>query len=137
MEAPEKPKAWEAYMSTPFWDKRATVYTKAAADAYIAYLEDRIKMHDFFWEGNGFEKRGFKNAIAVAEYIDDLERQNAVLLKYKKDIDELREAFNKPAKIMPYVSDTDYLHKILERLDSMDSRIKNLEKYIVPHELKL
>ena len=40
---------------------------------YIAELKDKIQMHDFFWEGCGFEKRGFKNAIAVAQYVEDLE----------------------------------------------------------------
>ena len=113
------------------------VYEADAVDEAIAELKDKCQMHDFFWEGNGFEKMGFKNAIAVAEYIEDLEKQNAELLKYKKDIDELREAFNKPARIMPYVSDTDYLHKILERLDSLDSIINNIKKYIVPQEIKL
>jgi len=36
-------------------------------------------MHDFFWEGCGFAKRGFKNSIAVSEAFDKLEAENAEL----------------------------------------------------------
>lgn len=45
----------------------------AEKDKEIAELKDKCQMHDFFWEGCGFAKRGFKNAIAVAQYVEDLE----------------------------------------------------------------
>lgn len=38
-------------------------------------LEEKCRMHDFFWEGNGFKKRGFKNCIQVANYIDEMEEK--------------------------------------------------------------
>jgi hypothetical protein len=56
-------------------------------------------MHDFFWEGCGFAKRGFKNTIAVSEAFDRLEAENAELkqkLKAEADkvIAELKKACN-------------------------------------------
>ena len=42
-------------------------------------LKDKCRMHDFFWEGNGFDKMGFKNAIQVREYIDELKEDNEKL----------------------------------------------------------
>ena len=45
-------------------------------DAAIAELKDKCQMHDFFWEGCGFAKRGFKNSIAVSEAFDKLEAEN-------------------------------------------------------------
>ena len=56
-------------------------YDKAEVDEAIAELKDKIKMHDFFWEGCGFAKRGFKNTIAVREAFDRLEAENAELKK--------------------------------------------------------
>ena len=44
-----------------------------------AELKDKCQMHDFFWEGCGFAKRGFKNTIAVSEAFDKLEEENAEL----------------------------------------------------------
>ena len=39
-----------------------------------AKLRDTVEMYDFFYEGNGFKKRGLNNSIQVAEYIDKLEK---------------------------------------------------------------
>ena len=50
-------------------------------DEAIDELKDKIQMHDFFWEGCGFAKRWFKNAIAVSEAFDRLEAENAELKK--------------------------------------------------------
>ena len=51
----------------------------------IEKLKDKIQMHDFFWEGNGFDKMEFKNTIQVREYIDKLKAENAELkFKLKK-----------------------------------------------------
>ena len=47
-------------------------YRKSEADKVIDELKDKVQMHDFFWEGCGFAKRGFKNAIAVSQAFDDL-----------------------------------------------------------------
>ena len=41
-----------------------------------AELKDKCQMHDFFWDGCGFAKRGFKNTIAVSEAFDRLEAEN-------------------------------------------------------------
>ena len=52
----------------------------------IAELKDKCQMHDFFWEGCGFAKRGFKNTIAVSEAFDELEAENAELKKKLDDV---------------------------------------------------
>ena len=51
-------------------------YACDEADKAIAELKDKIQMHDFFWEGCGFNKLGFKNAIAVRDYCDKLKAEN-------------------------------------------------------------
>lgn len=74
------------------------VYLKSEADKAIAEkdrknaeLKDKCQMHDFFWEGCGFKKLGFKNSIAVRDYCDELKRQNKDLLqKCRKANRELR-----------------------------------------------
>ena len=45
-------------------------------ESVIAELKDKCQMHDFFWDGCGFAKRGFKNTIAVSEAFDRLEAEN-------------------------------------------------------------
>ena len=57
----------------------AEVYLKKDVDAAIAELKDKCQMHDFFWEGCGFAKRGFKNTIAVSEAFDKIEAENKQL----------------------------------------------------------
>ena len=64
-------------------------YDKSEVDAAIAELKDKIQMHDFFWEGCGFAKRGFKNTIAVSEAFDRLEAENAELKQKLEDVNEL------------------------------------------------
>jgi hypothetical protein len=66
---------------------RRHVYDKSDADKVIAELKDKCQMHDFFWEGCGFSKRGFKNTIAVSEAFDELEIDNA---KLKRKIEFLK-----------------------------------------------
>ena len=48
-------------------------------DAAIAELKDKILQKDFFWEGCGFAKMGFKNTIAVYEYLDKLNAEKRML----------------------------------------------------------
>lgn len=69
----------------------AKVYFKSEVDAAIAELKDKCQMHDFFWEGCGFAKRGFKNTIAVSEAFDRLEAENAEL---KSENERLKEGKN-------------------------------------------
>lgn len=57
-----------------------------AKDKEIAELKDKCQMHDFFWEGCGFAKRGFKNTIAVSEAFDKLEAKNAELKAKLKSV---------------------------------------------------
>lgn len=40
-----------------------------------AELRDKVEMLNFFYEGNGFEKRGLHTAIMIADYIDKLEKE--------------------------------------------------------------
>ena len=55
------------------------VYPKDEADKVIAELKDKIQMHDFFWEGCGFDKLGFNNSIQVREEFDKLKAENEKL----------------------------------------------------------
>ena len=41
----------------------------------IEELQDKVQQKDFFWEGCGLSKRGFKNTIQVCEYIEELEEE--------------------------------------------------------------
>ena len=50
---------------------------------YVKYLEDKVEMYDFFYEGNGFKRRELNTAIQIGDYIDKLEAQ---LNKAKKII---------------------------------------------------
>lgn len=63
------------------------VYDIGEVKEAIAELKDKCQMHDFFWEGCGFAKRGFKNAIAVSNAYDDLEAENA---KLKAEVESLK-----------------------------------------------
>ena len=58
----------------------------AKKDKEIAKLKDKCQMHDFFWEGCGFDKLGFKNSIAVREAFDRLEAENAELKQKLEDV---------------------------------------------------
>ena len=62
------------------------VYIKSEADKVISELKDKCQMHDFFWEGCGFAKRGFKNTIAVSEAFDKLKAEN---VKLKSEADKV------------------------------------------------
>ena len=55
------------------------VYIKADVDKRIDELKDKIQMHDFFWEGCGFDKLGFNNSIQVREEFDKLKAENEKL----------------------------------------------------------
>ena len=65
----------------------SVVYYADDVDAAIAELKDKCQMHDFFWEGCGFAKRGFKNTIAVSNAYDELEGENT---KLKAEIESLK-----------------------------------------------
>jgi len=52
---------------------------KVEVDEAIAELKDKIQQKDFFWEGCGFAKMGFKNTIAVYEYLDNLNAEKRKL----------------------------------------------------------
>ena len=67
------------------------VCLKEDVDKVIAELKDKIQMHDFFWEGNGFDKLGFKNAIQVREEFDKLKPEN---LKLKAKNIELQSFYD-------------------------------------------
>lgn len=62
-----------------FYPRSTLVIRKQFVDASIAELKDKCQMHDFFWKGCGFAKRGFNNIIAVSEAFDKLEAENAEL----------------------------------------------------------
>ena len=58
---------------------------------YVRYLEDKVEMYDFFYEGNGFKRRELNTAIQIGEYIDKLE---VLLTKAKKIIKALLRLWN-------------------------------------------
>lgn len=68
---------------------KEAVQTMKSLEAEIIELKDKCQMHDFFWEGCGFAKRGFKNTIAVSEAFDKLEAEN---VKLKTALNESEEA---------------------------------------------
>lgn len=45
-------------------------------------LKDKIQQKDFFWEGCGFSKMGFKNTIDVANYVEKLKAENIELQSF-------------------------------------------------------
>lgn len=73
------------------------IYLKEKALARIKRdnenLLDQNAMYEFFYEGNGFYKRGLNNSIMIAEYIEKLEKENAdkkdQLIKAKEIIKKL------------------------------------------------
>ena len=59
------------------------IYLKEKALARIKRdnenLLDQNAMYEFFYEGNGFYKRGLNNSIMIADYIEKLEKENRTL----------------------------------------------------------
>ena len=56
-------------------------------------LIDQNAMYEFFYEGNGFYKRGLNNSIMIEEYIEKLEKDNRLLEQRGSDI--LKELLDK------------------------------------------
>lgn len=62
-------------MDDPAIGDEYQMYKVSDVDAYVEKLKDKIRQKDFFWEGCGFAKMGFKNTIQVAEYIEKLQHR--------------------------------------------------------------
>lgn len=77
-------------------DKDAEI---ATLEAQVENLKDKCQMHDFFWEGCGFDKMGFKNSIGVRDYCDKLKAENERLKAAPEEI--MKEVFGK-ALIYPH-----------------------------------
>ena len=95
----------------------------------IKELEDKVQMHDFFWEGCGFKRRGFKNTIGVSQYVEELE---ARIKELEADYEAVMHA------ALVHSDENDKLNKELEdaentyyvtkgQLDLANERIKELE----------
>ena len=85
-------------------------YEADEVDSAIAELKDKCQMHDFFWEGCGFAKRGFKNTIAVSDAFDRLEAENAELKAKLETVNELVKTARQmldDAKASHYVESVD------------------------------
>jgi len=67
--------AAERHESELFNDSIQFLRKVALEENEIIKLKDKIEMYDFFYEGNGFKKRGLNNAIQIADYIEKLEKQ--------------------------------------------------------------
>lgn len=74
------------------WQDFCEVYDKSEADKLISELKDKCQMHDFFWEGCGFAKRGFENSIAVNEayefFLEENKQLKESLAELKKQVHE-------------------------------------------------
>ncbi len=46
-------------------------------------LRKKVEQLEFFYEGNGFKKRGLNNSIQIADYIEKLEKENTGLKEKK------------------------------------------------------
>jgi len=47
-------------------------------------LKEKVDQLDFFYEGNGFKKRGLNNSIQIADYIDELEKcKSGIIIELK------------------------------------------------------
>jgi hypothetical protein len=102
-------------------------YLKSEVDAAIAELKDRCQMHDFFWEGCGFAKRGFKNTIAVSEAFDRLEAENAEL---KAENERLNYALDKErSETIKYMDGLSNAKNEIERL-TIDKRNAELRENV-------
>jgi ABC-type phosphate transport system auxiliary subunit len=105
----------------------AELYLKDKADAAIAELKDKCQMHDFFWEGCGFAKRGFKNTIAVSEAFDRLEAENAEL---KAENERLNYALDKErSETIKYMDGLSNAKNEIERL-TIDKRNAELRENV-------
>jgi hypothetical protein len=102
-------------------------YPKSDVDAAIAELKDKCQMHDFFWEGCGFAKRGFKNTIAVSEAFDRLEAENAEL---KAENERLNYALDKErSETIKYMDGLSNAKNEIERL-TIDKRNAELRENV-------
>ena len=72
MKADELLKYW---MDDPVIGDDYEMYRVKDVESAIAELKDKIQQKDFFWEGCGFAKRGFKNTIEVGLAYEEMERQ--------------------------------------------------------------
>ena len=100
-------------------------------ESAIAQLRDKCQMHDFFWEGCGFAKRGFKNTIAISNAFDNLETENAKLEKQIKFLKVTHNSCgncNKCADGMGKVFD--------ENLNELKDKCQMHEKEIRHHKYK-
>ena len=99
---------------------------KDDADKVIEQLKDRCQMHDFFWDGCGFAKRGFKNVIAVSEAFDNLETENRRLKR------ALYKACANWADVVAFeeTEGIGHANSVAERWRKMESKcLKKAEKY--------
>ena len=75
----------------------------------IKKLQDRVNMYDFFYEGNGFKRRGLNNSIQIGNYIDELEKKNT---KANEIIGELIQRFYDNEDLAALViTAEEYIHK--------------------------
>lgn len=78
-------------------------------------LRDTVEMYDFFYEGNGFKKRGLNNSIQVADYIEKLE----------KDLSELTITNNYQRVISDKNEQISILEMKIEGLESLVNILKH------------
>jgi len=74
--------------------KFARWYMRKLRDARNKWRDKAVKLNkkveqlEFFYEGNGFKKRGLNNSIQIADYIEKLEKGNAELKERCNILDE-------------------------------------------------
>ena len=57
-------------------------------------LNEKVEQLEFFYEGNGFKKRGLNNSIQIADYIEKLEKQ------MRRYIERTKTVYTKPDHAM-------------------------------------
>ena len=88
----------------------------------IRKLQDKVEMLDFFYEGNGFKKRGLNTAIQIAEYIEKLEKQNKELQEYNKKL--LQSNIDQHNKI-------GFLSRKVQKLQKYNNKAKEIIKNLM------
>ena len=87
----------------------------AMRDSKIAELTDLVNQLDFFYEGNGFYKRGLSNSIQIGNYIEKLE----------KDLSELTITNNYQRVISDKNEQISILEMKIEGLESLVNILKH------------
>lgn len=103
-------------------DMDETIKQNMELKAQIEKLKDKVEMLDFFYEGNGFKRRGLNNSIQIAEYIKKLEEENVKQKEYNAKL--LQSDIDKSNKISHLSSKVNVLQKQLTEKDKKLAEVR-------------